>query len=69
MIVEERIGTDLVKHYSDIGKKIRQIGDGNLMDTAVDVYPCPYEYEEFDGEIPDEIDDGEAFDIIFGGAE
>lgn len=69
MIIEERIGTDFVKHLSSDGKPIRQVGWDNYCFSAIDVYPCPYEYEELD-EIPEEeIGTEDALEILMGGAE
>lgn len=45
MIVEE-ITEDGILHYSDNGLKIRQIETGIIFDTADDLYPCKYTYEE-----------------------
>lgn len=68
MIVEEKIGNDKVKTYSSDGKKIKQVEGNFICDFAVDVYPCPYTYEEYDGELPeDEVDDLTALDILLGG--
>ena len=70
MIIAELIAEDRVRHSSDTGKYIRQVGTANLMLTAVDVYPCPYEYEEYDGEPPEEdVDADDALEILMGGVE
>lgn len=46
---EYAIGTmNFVKHYSDLGFKIRQVETGILYDEANDVVPCRYTYEETD---------------------
>lgn len=45
MIIEEIIN-NRIKHYSDIGMKIRQIETDILYDDAVDSIPCKYTYEE-----------------------
>lgn len=55
MIIEEMVG-DRIRHYSDKNMKIRQIETGIVYDDAVDIYPCPYTYEETD----EPIDDGSA---------
>jgi len=52
MVVEEIISVDRVRHYSSDGKWIRQIESGMFFKNAVDVYPCPYQYTEYDGEPP-----------------
>ena len=36
----------LVKNYSDEGFKLLQVETGIVYDEPVDVYPCPYTYEE-----------------------
>ena len=69
MIIEQYLSETRVRHYSDIGMKIRQIETGNLYDDAVDVMPCRYNYEETD--IPSESEDNikdkaEAYDILMG---
>ena len=68
MIIEEMV-EDRVRHYSDKNMKIRQIETGIVYDDAVDIYPCPYTYEETDEPIDDEsaeIPAQEALDIILG---
>ena len=46
MIKTEMIGENLIRHYSDSQYRIRQVETGIVYDDAVDVYPCPYTYEE-----------------------
>lgn len=49
MIKEETftIGTtNFIKHYSDLGFKIKQVETGILYEEANDVVPCKYTYEE-----------------------
>ena len=68
MIIEEMVG-DRIRHYSDKNMKIRQIETGIVYDDAVDIYPCPYTYEETNEPIDDgdeELSDHEALDIILG---
>jgi hypothetical protein len=48
MLKVENLSDEFVKHYSDSGKKIRQIETGMLYDEAVDVVPCRFTYEETD---------------------
>lgn len=56
-----------VRHYSDLGLKIRQIETGILYDDAVDVIPCRYTYEESNEPIEDiELSSDEALEIIIG---
>ena len=68
MIIEEMVG-NRIRHYSDKNMKIRQIETGIVYDDAVDIYPCPYTYEETNEPIDDgsaEILAQEALDIILG---
>ena len=39
---------NLIKHYSDENKMIKQIETGNLYSEAIDLYPCRYKYTETD---------------------
>ena len=48
MLKVENISDKYIRHYSDEGKKIRQIETGILYDDAVDVMPCRFTYEETD---------------------
>ena len=48
MIVSEILGDKFIRHYSDNGKKIRQVETGVVYDEAVDVFPCRYTYTETD---------------------
>ena len=54
MIIQEQIGNDLVKTYSDKGMMIKKIGTEELYSEAIDPKRFNREYEETD--IP--IDDG-----------
>lgn len=47
----------LVRHYSDEGRMLRQVETDILYAEAVDVVPCPYTYEETDQviEVTDEV--------------
>lgn len=68
MIVVEKLQDGRVLTYSDAHKWIRQIGTGNEYESAID--SVPRDYEETDRYIEGEnIDDAEAYNIIFGGAE
>lgn len=40
--------SNLITHYSDEGKYIRQIETGIIYNSATDVIPCRYTYEETD---------------------
>lgn len=47
MILTEFLNDNtLVKHYSDKGVMLRQVETGILYSDPVDIYPCPYTYEE-----------------------
>lgn len=49
MIIEELVdGGTRIRHYSDLGMKIRQVETGIVYDDAVDIIPCKYTYEETD---------------------
>ena len=48
MLKVENVSDNLIRHYSDEGKKIRQIETGILYDEAVDIVPCRFTYEETD---------------------
>ena len=57
MIVSEPFeyeGRTLNRTYSDVGRSVRKIGTDEVYGEAVDVYPCPYEYEETDMPLDDE---------------
>ena len=59
MIIQEQIGNDLVKTYSDKGMMIRKIGTEELYSEAIDPKKFNREYEETDIPIEqhDEIDE------------
>ena len=48
MIIQEQIGNDLVKTYSDKGMMIRKIGTDELYFEAIDPKKFNREYEETD---------------------
>ena len=48
MIIQEQIGNDLVKTYSDKGMMIRKIGTEELYSEAIDPQKFNREYEETD---------------------
>ena len=58
MIIQEQIGNDLVKTYSDKGMMIRKIGTDELYSEAIDPQKFHREYEETDIPIDQEIDEG-----------
>lgn len=59
-ILSEMVSEDCIRHYSDLGVKLRQIETGLIYPDAVNVVPCEYTYEETD--IP--IEDDEILDEI-----
>ena len=38
----------LIRHYSDEGKLLLQVETGAKYSDPIDIYPCPYTYEELD---------------------
>ena len=48
MIIQEQIGNDLVKTYSDKGVMIRKKGTDELYSEAIDPQSLHREYEETD---------------------
>ena len=40
----------LIRHYSDDGHNLLQVETGIVYGEAVDIYPCPYTYEEVERE-------------------
>jgi len=67
MIKSEIIDDMVIRHWSDIGMKIKQIETNNLYNDAVDILPCAFTYEETDIPIDDvELDAEDALRIIFG---
>ena len=49
---------NLIRQYSDLHLKIRQVETDAVYDEAIDVYPCRYHYEETDipiDEVPEEV--------------
>ena len=60
MIQLELLNDDtLVKHYSDKGVMLRQKETGILYSDPVDIFPCPYTYEETEELIEVEEDTAE----------
>lgn len=51
MIVSEILQNKYVRHYSDSGKRIRQVETDAVYDEAVDLFPCRYTYVETDKNI------------------
>ena len=60
MIIQEQIGNDLVKTYSDKGMMIRKIGTEEIYSEAIDPKRFNREYEETDIPIEqhDELEEG-----------
>lgn len=48
-------GVNLFRTYSDANKYIRKVGTDEIYSEAIDVEGAPYEYEETDKEIEDEV--------------
>lgn len=68
MIITEQIGEGFIKTYSSDEKNIKQVESGIIMQSAIDVYPCPYNYIETDENPPEsEPDAAEILDILLGG--
>ena len=71
MIIIEKVelnGREFTHTHSD-AYRIRQVETGNIYDSADDIEPCHYTYEETDEALPvEEIDDATALGIITGGA-
>lgn len=60
MIIKEyfttrKDGVKLYKTYSDSGFYIRKVGTEEIYDEAIDVESAPYEYEETDEKIEQEL--------------
>ena len=45
---------NLIRQYSDLNVRIRQVETGAIYDEAIDVYPCRYTYVETDEPIEEE---------------
>lgn len=61
MIVEELIGTDLIRRYSDKGVLIEQVETGDRYAEAIDLRTSPIHYIETD--IPVDAEEESAEDI------
>lgn len=65
----------LIKHYSDKKVLLLQVETGIKYSDPVDIYPCPFTYEETDEpiEVEEEMDENQekalAYDIITGVSE
>lgn len=53
MIIEELLAEDMVKHYSDLKVMLLQVETGIEYSEPIDIYPCPYTYEETEHRIDD----------------
>ena len=47
-------GRELIRHFSDAGKYIRQVETGIEYAEAIDVMPCRYTYEETEKEVEED---------------
>ena len=68
MIITEQ-ADGLIRHYSSLNLKIRQVETGAVYDDAWDIIPCPYTYEETEEVIDDEDSEESAqekLDILLG---
>lgn len=51
MIVKEDFNEIILRQYSDLGYKIRQVETGKVYDDAYDLKPCKYTYVETEEKI------------------
>ena len=49
----------LIKHYSDAGFMLLQVETGAMYSDPIDIFPCPYTYEETDELIEKEEEEEE----------
>lgn len=54
MVLEEFVGGNLVRHYSDKSLCLKQVETGIVYEEAIDTMPCQYTYEETDIHIEEE---------------
>ena len=58
----------LIKHYSNEGKLLLQVETGAKYAEPIDIYPCPFTYEETDeyaeGEGDEEISGDEFLSMV-----
>lgn len=52
MIKTEETADGRIRHYSSVGKYIKQEETGIIYEDAVDYIPCPYTYTETNKKIP-----------------
>lgn len=58
-----KVYENLIKHWTDDETKtMLQVETGAMYEEAIDIYPCPYTYEEIDKPIPPEEEDDEEKD-------
>lgn len=50
---------NLIRHYSDKKKTIKQVETGVEYTDAIDIYPCKYNYIESENDIIEEVLEGE----------
>lgn len=55
-MIREEIQGDRVLHWSDLNVWIRQTETSRVYESALDVIPCPYTYEETEEPIEVEND-------------
>lgn len=71
MIVQEVFeydGRQLCRTYSDAGKNVHKVGTDEVYGEAIDIYPCPFTYEETEPEPGEDatVEDYEAALEVFG---
>jgi hypothetical protein len=56
MIIQEYLNDfTLVKHYSDRGVMLLQVETGAMYSDPIDIFPCPYTYEETNIPVDEEV--------------
>lgn len=66
MLQTETLADGRIRHFSDLNMFIKQVETDVLYEDAVDIQPCPYNYEETD--LPISLPDAEELlEIIVGG--
>lgn len=63
MIVQETFKDNFLRTYSDEGYQILQVETNRIYNSAIDIVPCKYTYEEI---ISDNVDYEKIIDIITG---
>ena len=58
MIIQEYLNDfTLVKHYSDRGVMLLQVETGAMYPDPIDIFPCPYTYEETNIPIDEDVEE------------